>query len=238
MPGSAPHTPFPRPTRPGAPQYPPLRPPCAGALFDAMIRLPCLALALPVALALPLPALAGSADWPQGRVLAALSGDWNGDGEGDLVVLADGGGGTADILIHEGDLSGLPLTHHIPGAVFAGPMAGQRPRLKAHSDSSFIIEIEQIGIGRSPWMQRLTIAHRDGDYVVAGFTHRFYDRLDPERSGHCDVNLLTGAWEGKFAPATGQPARRHSGRDGPRAFPLSALHEDYFPQICHDLFAE
>lgn len=197
-----------------------------------------LLLALVLSFALPLPVFAGSADWPQGRLLAALSGDWNGDGEGDLVVLVDGGEGTADILIHEGDMAGLTLVRHIPGAVFAGPMAGQRPRIKPRSDSSFVIRAEQIGIGRAPWVQSVTIAHRGGDYVVAGFTHGFYDRLDPARSGVCDANLLTGAWEGDFTPATGQPTRRQSGRNGPRAFPLSDLREDYFPQICRDLFAE
>jgi hypothetical protein len=47
-------------------------------------------------------------------------------------------------------------------------------------------------IGRNRWHLTLTIAWRDGAYRVAGVTYGHYDTLDPENSGGCDLNLLTG----------------------------------------------
>jgi hypothetical protein len=50
-------------------------------------------------------------------------------------------------------------------------------------------------IGRDRWRQTLTVAWRDDTFVLAGFTYSWYDTLDPEKSGTCDVNLLTGKGE-------------------------------------------
>lgn len=177
-------------------------------------------------------------DWPPGRLLAALSGDWNANGEADLAVLIEDDEGEVDLLIHEGDFAGMTVALRVPGVIFHGGMGGGRPQLIARSETSFALHQEWLGIGRTPWTRTLTVAHRGGDYVLAGFTHAFADRLDPERSGLCDVNLLNGRWEGDFTPATGQPTRNRNGTDGPRAFPLSELTETYMPQPCLDLFAE
>lgn len=209
-----------------------------GWLNEAMTR-PAPALILAVSLALAPPA-AGEpeAGWPPGALISGLSGDWNGTGQTDLVLLLDRGDGAADLVIHERRDDRLRPVLLVPGAIFAGPMGGQSPWLEPRTDTSFVIRSEQIGIGRSPWEASVTVAHRGGNYVVAGYTHSFYDRFDPERRGRCDVNLLSGGWEGVFTPATGQPTRNRSGRDGPRAFPLADLTEDFFPQVCLDLFAE
>ena len=201
-----------------------------------MIRPLCLSLLL--ALPLPAQALPDDPGWPPGALLAALSGDWNGNGEGDLAVLVDDGEGSADLLIHEGDHAGMVLALHVPGVIVHGGMGSGRPQLSARSDTSFAISQDWLGIGRTPWTQSLTIAHRGGAYVLAGFTHEFADRLDPARHGRCDVNLLSGRWEGDFTPASGQPTRQRQGQDGPRAFPVNDMTEDYFPQVCLDLFAE
>ncbi len=189
-------------------------------------------------IALPAPAISDEPAWPPGALLAALSGDWNDSGQSDLAVLVDNGDGAADLLIYEGAMEGLGLARQVPGAIVNGAMAGQRPTLEARSASSFMLRVEWLGIGRTPWIGQVTVAHRGGDYVVAGFTHDFFDRFDPERQGRCDVNLLSGSWEGDFTPATGQPTRQRRGQDGPRAFPVSDLNEDYFPDVCLELFAE
>jgi len=191
---------------------------------------------LALLLLLPLPALAQGL--PPGTLIAALSGDWNGDGAGDLAVLVQGKDATADLILYHGDERRLAPVLTIPGAVFAGPMHGQTPGLQPRSDSSFVVSSEQIGIGRSPWTQEVTIAWRSGAWVVAGFTTAFYDRLDPERQGRCDVNLLSGGWEGHLSPGTGLARREGRGRDGPRAFPLAELTEEYFPQVCVDLLSD
>lgn len=176
--------------------------------------------------------------WPPGALLAALGGDWNDDGQSDLAVLVDDGDGAADLLIYAGATDGLRLVEQVPGAIVNGAMAGQRPTLEPRSASSFMLRVEWLGIGRTPWIGEVTIAHRGGAYLVAGFTHAFSDRLDPGRHGRCDVNLLSGGWAGDFTPATGQPTRQRQGQDGPRSFPVNELHEDYFPDVCLELFAE
>lgn len=51
---------------------------------------------------------------------------------------------------------------------------------------------QNYGIGRNRWEQTLTLAYREGAFVLAGFTYNWYDSLDLENSGTCDVNLLTG----------------------------------------------
>jgi len=191
---------------------------------------------LALALALPAPAPAG--DGPPGRLLAALTGDWNGDGAPDLVLLVDTAEGAADLVLYLGAERGLNPVVTLRGAVFAGPMAGQVPSLAPRTASSFVLRSEQVAIGSTPWEQTVTVAWRDGGPVVAGFTHAFYDRLDPERQGRCDVNLLTGGWEGHYAPGTGQALRRRTGRDGPRALALAELTEGFFPSVCQELFAE
>jgi hypothetical protein len=38
----------------------------------------------------------------------------------------------------------------------------------------------------------LTLAYRNTDFVVAGFTYSYYDTLDPNVTGDCDLNVLTG----------------------------------------------
>ena len=217
-----------------------LRPRLRSVLTHTMTRARSnLLLSLAAALALTGPSFAqGLPDWPPGRLLAALSGDWNANGEADLAVLVADDEGEVDLLIHEGGFADMTVALRVPGVIFHGGMGGGRPQLIARSETSFALHQEWLGIGRTPWTRTLTVAYRGGDYVLAGFTHAFADRLDPERSGLCDVNLLSGRWEGDFTPATGQPTRNRSGTDGPRAFPLSELTEDYFPPVCRDLFAE
>lgn len=65
-------------------------------------------------------------------LIAALSGDWDGDGTLDAVVLVPGIDGDADLVVYDNDgSSGLTPGLTLPGVVFAGPMAGQAPALTA-----------------------------------------------------------------------------------------------------------
>ncbi len=188
-----------------------------------------------LALTLASPALAD--DPFDGAMIAALSGDWTQDDVPDAAFLVRKERGTSDLVIMTGDsVDGLVPNSIAAEAVFAGPMAGQTPSLLARSDTSFIISSEQIGIGRSPWTRQVTIAYRDGAFVVAGFTHQFYDRIDPSRQGICDVNLLSGEYEVEWGPGDEQPRKTLTGSDGPRAFPVSQLSEDTFPTPCRALY--
>jgi hypothetical protein len=196
-----------------------------------MIR--ALALCALIPLALP----AAAQDRPAGSLIAGLSGDWNGDDLPDLVLLLAGEpdtGDGADLVVHLGDGRGLAEVLRVPGAVWGGPMWGQTPGLTARTATSFEITSEQTAVGRSPWSQSVTVAWRGGAFVVAGFTHSTYDRID-NTAARCDVNLLTGGWEVELFPADDSPPRRLTGQDGPRAFPLADLSDIYWPPVCDPL---
>lgn len=182
-----------------------------------------------------LPFAAHAQDEPQpGQLIAVLSGDWNGDSIPDAVVVQHGQGGFADLVVLTGDgIYGLQPVVHLGDQVFVGRMAGQAPTVMARSDSSFTLHSENTGIGRSAWLQDITIAFRQGAFVVAGFTYTTYDRLDPEAGGTCDVNLLTGGFELTTARA-GAMTQRGTGSE--RAFALSDLTDGYFPSVCKPLF--
>jgi hypothetical protein len=71
-------------------------------------------------------------------------------------------------------------------------MYGQEPWLEASEHGSLKLYSENSAIGRERWEQILTIAYRRGAFMVAGYTYTYYDTLDPDAAGQCDVNLLTG----------------------------------------------
>jgi hypothetical protein len=200
-----------------------------------MIRALTLILTLTAPLLAALPAAAQ--DPPAGTLIAGLSGDWNGDDQPDLVLLLTGEPGQddgADLVVYLGDGRGLTEDLRVPGAVWGGPMWGQAPGLSARTPTSFVLHSEQTAVGRSPWTREVTVAFRNGGFVVAGFTHATYDRID-NTAARCDVNLLTGGWEVVLTPADDSPPRRLTGRDGPRAFALAELDETYWPPVCDPL---
>ena len=65
------------------------------------------------------------------------------------------------------------------------------PYLKRADNGALQVWSSRYGIGRHKWEQTVTIVYRNGTYLVAGFTHQYFDSLDPEAGGHCDVNYLT-----------------------------------------------
>lgn len=103
---------------------------------------------------------------------------------------------TADLVIlasDPDDRAGQPLLV-ARNLVYAGSMGGQQPWLEVSERNSLLVRSEQIGIGRSPWEETLTLAWRDGDLLVAGWTQIGWDRLTAS-SFRCDWNLLTGDWQ-------------------------------------------
>lgn len=196
-----------------------------------IVTLPLIA---PPPISLATPALA---DPPgPGTLIAAISGDWNGDDMLDAVTLTRAGDGMADLTVYRGGVYGLEPVLTLPAVVFAGPMAGQAPAFAPRSASSFVLHTEQTGIGRTPWAAGLTIAWRGGGFVVAGYDYSFYDRLDPSHYGSCSVNLLTGRYDLTLSPGEDAADIHRAGTTEAASFPLASLTEGYMPAICSDLF--
>ncbi len=124
-----------------------------------------------------------------------ITGDLNGDGIPDRAVLSqEGENDSATLHIYTGSVGGLEmLEESAPNLVWMGSgMAGQQPDLRMTPHGSLEVISMNEAIGRNRWNQVLTIAFRDDIFKVAGFTYSWYDTLDLENQGVCDINLLTG----------------------------------------------
>jgi hypothetical protein len=159
-------------------------------------------------------ALAADGD-PTRRIVDAATGDWNGDGKPDLALLmepADGGEddqlGIYIYLRDEHDLLRLAAAapNKIGGSTQPDGIFGQEPSIKAAGKSSIAIRSQNSAIGRDRWDQTITLAYRNSQFVVAGYTYNHYDTLDPEAGGSCDYNALTGKLQkdGKDVKAVAQ----------------------------------
>jgi hypothetical protein len=71
-------------------------------------------------------------------------------------------------------------------------MYGQDPSIEALPGGSIAVHSQNSGIGRNRWEQTLTIAYRNDQFVIAGYTHDYHDTIDLNDSGTCDYNVLTG----------------------------------------------
>lgn len=115
-------------------------------------------------------------------------------------------------LPDEDDKGGHTPVLHVPALAFAGIMTGESPWLEVAGNGSLRLNQEWIAAGRDAWDSTLTIAARDGELRVAGWTRRSWDRITASTVS-CDWNLLTGNWERTWHdqnPDTGEEA---SGRE-------------------------
>lgn len=128
-------------------------------------------------------------------IFSVATTDWNNDGiEDPVMILNINDGEQFDVLFFLSDEYGrLALSHHIPDMIWgSSAMFGQEPSVTKTPYGSIIIGSQNSAIGRDRWEQKLTIAYRDNQLILAGFTYSFYDTLDTENYGNCDLNLLTG----------------------------------------------
>ena len=133
--------------------------------------------------------------FPVNQIFSVATTDWNNDGiEDPVMILNINDGEQFDGLFYLSDESGrLALLHHIPDIVWGSSvMFGQEPWVATTQNGSVIVGSQNSAIGRNRWEQKLTIAYRDSQLIVAGYTYSFYDTLDTEAYGGCDLNLLTG----------------------------------------------
>lgn len=123
-------------------------------------------------------------------VLGVVSSDLDQSGGAETFTLLDNGQGSADLQIDDTAL----------GTRFGAEIAwvggiGQTPTITLAPNGSVQIISMNDSIGRGRWELTLTIAYRDDDYLVAGYTYAWRDTLDLADNGVCDVNLLSGRGE-------------------------------------------
>ncbi|NYZ17606.1 hypothetical protein HL658_34110 [Azospirillum sp. RWY-5-1] len=148
--------------------------------------------------------------------IASATGDIDGDGVPDRAALS-GDGDSVSLSVFLSGTAREPAgpvgpadvapTIHRDGLGWMGDMEGQRPEIAVTARGSLTVVFQNEAIGRNRWRETLTIAHRGGVLVVAGYTHESRDTLAPDASSRCDVNLLTGKGEKNGTPFT-VPARR------------------------------
>ncbi|WP_246735719.1 hypothetical protein [Agrobacterium sp. a22-2] len=163
-----------------------------------------------------LPATGVFADtFPAGRILSGASGDWNKDGALDLAILVAPGSDDEEIGIYlyltESDRPLLKLVASAPDKIWGNTQLdgfyGQDPAITALANGSIAVMSQNSAIGRNHWEQTLTLAYREGRFIVAGYTYSHYDTLDPDAGGSCDYNVVTGKFKkgetaGSTAPKT------------------------------------
>ncbi|MBO6639529.1 MAG: hypothetical protein JJ920_17330 [Roseitalea sp.] len=144
------------------------------------------------------PAAAG--DWHVESVVSVATGDLDGDGARDAALLvAPDPDGTDDhaLIVLRGtgfDEGAMEPWLSYPNAVWGGSgmMVGNRPSVDFTASGSLLLKSGNEAIGRNRWNQTVTLAWRDNDLLVAGFTYGFHDTLDLDANGGCDINILTG----------------------------------------------
>ena len=156
------------------------------------------------------PAVALAADFPAERIVAMASGDWNKDGTPDLAVIATPGDDSGDdngiyVYLAKPEENRLTPVLILPNVIWGNlTMYGQEPELAALANGSFTITTKNDAVGRDRWRQSLTIAYRNFDFIVAGYTYSSYDTLNPDGGAECDLNVLTGKGKTSSGPVSGQ----------------------------------
>lgn len=128
---------------------------------------------------------------PAGAIAGAVTSPVDGDINRYRAVLVETDEG-GDLYVFTDAGEGWKQVAHAKDMVWRGGMYGQEPWMEATEHGSLKIYSENSAIGRNRWEQILTIAYRNGVFRVAGYTYSYYDTLDPDANGQCDVNLLTG----------------------------------------------
>jgi hypothetical protein len=113
---------------------------------------------------------------------------------------------TADLVIltdRRTDPGGRPLLV-LRSAFFNGAMWGMSPSLEAADNGQLYIRSEQIGIGRNPWTQTITLAWDTSRFVMTAFEHSVYDRA-LGGSYACSVDYRAGSAIAEILDAESNP---------------------------------
>lgn len=145
------------------------------------------------------PALAEPPSFGADRIVSVATGDVNRDGEPDAVMLIAPADAKSDadngllVLLGEGGENTVQFSAFVRDFVWGDMIGyGRRPSVTIDQRGSVLVNAHNDAIGRDRWTETLTLAWRDGGLVVAGYTYRAYDTLEPDHTSSCDLNLLTG----------------------------------------------
>lgn len=183
---------------------------------------------------LPLtPATAAAVEFPMERIVGAATGDWNKDGKMDLALLVAPETEDQDIglalYLEDADRTLLRPVLQVPNFAWGNSQLdgfyGQDPIIAAAGNGSILVTTQNMGIGRGRWEQTLTIAYREGSFVVAGMTYSHFDTIDPDAQGSCDYNVLTGSYE-----KDGKPGKTEGRRIGVSDWVASGADSVCLPQ--------
>jgi hypothetical protein len=131
----------------------------------------------------------------QAEPVRTLTADLDRDGRPETFVLSDNGESLTTLTIRRPGKSTI-VARDIAWSLEAA-------NLTRAPNGSVLLNTSHVGVGRSPHEQTLTIAFRGGTYQVVGLTRGNWDRIEPNSSTSCDLNLLTG--QGKV---NNRPVRR------------------------------
>lgn len=165
-------------------------------------------LAAALLLAAALPVSAHAADFAADRVVAMASGDWDKDSVADLVLVARPDDDSSEdnglyVYLAKAGENRLTLALALPNSVWGNyTLYGQEPELSALANGSFTLTTKNDAVGRDRWRQSLTIAYRNFDFIVAGYTYSAYDTID-NGTRDCDLNVLTGKGKSGGRPVAG-----------------------------------
>lgn len=153
-----------------------------------------------------LPAVASATETiDPARIVSAATGDWDKDGDSDLALIvrpAEGSDDDNGVYVYlAGETGALSLKSAIPNKIWGQfDLVGQAPSVTALPNGSLVITSHNDAIGRDRWEQKLTVAYRNFDFVVAGYTYSSYDTLAPDNTSQCDLNVLTGKGKANDKP--------------------------------------
>jgi len=164
---------------------------------------------------------------PPSKVVSATSGAWTNDGSmGRAVLIDDPENSSVDLAIYAGDVSNadsMKLAAFAHDIASSGNMFGNIAELRTTKSGALQVYSENTAVGRDKWERAMTLAYRNGHFVVSGLTLSAYDSLDPKAGGSCDINFLTGKAK------AGRKTIKVAASGG---IPVDKWSEDMIPKAC------
>ncbi len=128
------------------------------------------------------------------EVWAAEAGDWNGDGVVDAALILgpsqDGEDAGLALYLSDSDTGRLELSAWHPRILWGNrAMFGQEPSLLLDDLGRLVVVTQNTAIGRNRWQQSLTLRW-DQSWQVDAFSYDYFDTLDLEHQGRCDLDFI------------------------------------------------